>query len=228
MLVGGVDLQRRRLLFQRADQDAVADGDDPLLLRIARLWRAVGRRRAGRPDGCPRPGVRSRSAHCPTLKLRGLAEIVPPQIAAEGLLRFGAPGEGLRTDKGRRFLYGKADLRIDGPVDVAALLARTAAGDDVAARTIAEIGRNRRRPLGELGRNIPSRPRGQAAGNAQRFQETLGDRIGFAAGQPPRPRRGIETLDRHHIGHAEAREGVTHIAFADEAAQIRDIAPPAP
>ena len=54
----------------------------------------------------------------------------------------------------------------------------------------------------------------------QRSEETLGDGIGLAAGQPPRPRRRVEALDRHHIGNAEAGEGIAHIAFPDEAAQV--------
>ena len=151
----------------------------------------------GVPSVCGRAGARTNvlalvseaAGALADVEAAGLAEIVPPQIAAGRLLRFGAPCVGLRADKGRRFLDRKADLRIGGPVDMAALLARTAAGEDVAARTVGEFGRNRRRPFGEIGRNVPSRPRGQAAGNAQRFQETLGDRIGFAAGQPPRARR---------------------------------------
>ena len=67
------------------------------------------------------------------------------------------------------------------------------------------------------------RPRRLAAGDAQRFQKALGDGIGLAAGEPPRARRRVEALDRHHIGHAEAGEGVAHIAFADEAPHIRKL-----
>ena len=98
--------------------------------------------------------------------------------------------------------------------------AHAAAGDDVAAGVIGEVGRSRHRPFDDLGRNVVARPRRLSARDAQGFEETLGDRIGFAAGQPPRPRRRIEALDRHHIGHAEPREGVAHIAFADEAADV--------
>src|ERR1700676_4337225 len=126
-------------------------------------------------------------------------------------------------DERRGFLQRKAYLRIGGEVDAAALSAIAAFGDDVTARAIAEIRRPLYRPLGQLRGNIHSRPRGQAAGDVQSFQEALGDWIGLAAGQPPRPRRRVETLDRHHIRYAEAREGITHIAFADEAAQIREL-----
>ena len=76
------------------------------------------------------------------------------------------------------------------------------------------------RPLDDVGRNIHPRPRGQAAGDVQRFQETFGDGIGLAAGQPLRAGGAVQTLDRHHIGNAEAREGIAHIAFPDEAAQV--------
>src|SRR5712671_2137709 len=93
-------------------------------------------------------------------------------------------------------------------------------GDDIAARPIAEIGRQLSRPLGTVGWNIHSRPRGLAAGDAQRFEKTFGDGVGLAAGKPPHPRGTVETLDRHHIGNTEARKGITHITFADEAAQV--------
>src|SRR5438309_8595208 len=99
-------------------------------------------------------------------------------------------------------------------------LPRALAGEDVAARSVSEIGRPRCRPLGDLGRPIDPRPRGQAAGNAQCLQEALRDWIGLAAGQPPRTGRRVQTLDRHHIGYTEAREGVTYITFTDETAQV--------
>ena len=54
----------------------------------------------------------------------------------------------------------------------------------------------------------------------QRLEETLGDGVGLAAGQPPRAGSAVETLDRYHVGNAEAREGVAHITFPDEAAQV--------
>jgi len=68
-----------------------------------------------------------------------------------------------------------------------------------------------------------ARPRRLSAGDAQGFQKTLGNGIGLAAGQPPRPWRRVQTLDRHHIGHAEAREGVAHVAFTDEAAHVGEL-----
>src|SRR6202012_2522911 len=39
--------------------------------------------------------------------------------------------------------------------------------------------------------------------------------------QPPRAGGRVEALDRDHIGHAEAGEGITDIALADEAAHVR-------
>ena len=69
------------------------------------------------------------------------------------------------------------------------------------------------------------RPHALAAGDAQRLQEALGNRIGFLAGEPPRLCDAVEALDRHHIGDAEAGESVAHIAFPDEPAQVRVDAP---
>src|SRR4051812_49006342 len=100
---------------------------------------------------------------------------------------------------------------------MAALFAIAGSCDDVAGRAIDEIRRGRRWSLRDLGGNIPARARRLAAGDAQRLQESFGDRIGLAAGEPSGTRRRVETLDRHHIGHAEAGEGVAYIAFADEA-----------
>ena len=57
----------------------------------------------------------------------------------------------------------------------------------------------------------------------QRFQEPLGDGVGLAARQTPQARGAVETLDRNHIGHAEAGEGVTHIAFPDKAPQVGEL-----
>src|SRR6516225_4740925 len=52
-------------------------------------------------------------------------------------------------------------------------------------------------------------------------QKTLGDRIGLAAGQPPRTGYGVETLDGDDVRNAETGEGVADVALADEAAHIR-------
>ncbi|MGY3117561.1 hypothetical protein ACVWXQ_001498 [Bradyrhizobium sp. S3.14.4] len=60
-----------------------------------------------------------------------------------------------------------------------------------------------------------------AAGDAEPFQEALGNRIGFLAGEPPRLCDAIQALDGDDIGNAEAGEGVVHIAFPDEPAQVR-------
>src|SRR5829696_7661692 len=149
----------------------------------------------------------------PDLEAAGFAEIVPPRIDAAARFRI-FPSEGLRADGGRGSLERKTDLRIGGVVGASAAPAHAAAGDDVAARIIGEVGRSRRRTSGDLGRNVVARPRRLSAGDAQGLQKTLGNGIGLAASQPPRPRRRIEALDRHHIGHAEAGEGVAYIAFA--------------
>ncbi len=218
VLVAGVDLQRRRLLLRRADHDAVADGDDALLLGIAVFGPSPLRRTGAGADILAL--VAKAAGALSDFETAGFAEIVPPRIAARRTRRIWRAWRRLRVDEGRRLFQRKADLRIGGEVGMAALFVRAAVGDDVAARTIAEIGRRRSRPFGKIGGNVGARPRRQAAGDAQRFQETLGDRIGLAAGQPPRARRRVQALDRHHIGHAEAGEGIAHIAFADEAAQV--------
>ena len=158
----------------------------------------------------------------PDLEAAGFAKIVPPRIDAAA--RFGIfPAEGLRADGGRGSLERKTDLRIGGEIGASAAPAHAAAGDDVAARVIGEVGRSRRRPFNDLGRNVVARLRRLSTRDAQGFQKALGDGIGLAAGQPPRPRRRIETLDRHHIGHAEAREGVAYIALTDEAAHVGEL-----
>ena len=204
--------------LRRTDHDAVADRDDRLLLWIAGIsaLAALHRARAGADVLALMAETGGALADLETARL---AEIVLPGISAVALVGP-ALAQGLRADEGRSLFQRKADLRIGGEVGVAAPFARAAVGDDVAARVIGEVGRGCGRPLGDVGRDIPARPRRLAAGDAQRFQETLGDRIGLAASQPPRPRRRVEALDRHHIGHAEAREGVTHVTFADEAPHI--------
>src|SRR5438477_3251996 len=63
-------------------------------------------------------------------------------------------------------------------------------------------------------------PRRKAADDAQCFQKPLSDGVGFAAGEPAWAWRAVETLDRHDIGHAESGEGISHIAFPDEAAHV--------
>src|SRR2546423_6535943 len=135
----------------------------------------------------------------PDLEAAGLAKIVAPWIDATAFLSL-FPAERLRADGGRGFLERKADLRIGGEVGSSAVPAHAAAGDDVAARVVGEVGRHRLRPFGDLRRNVVTRLRWLSAADAQGFQKALGNRIGLAAGQPPRPRRRIETLDRHHVG----------------------------
>ena len=85
----------------------------------------------------------------PDLETAGFAKIVAPRIYAAALAGFCA--ERLRTDDGRGFLQRKADLRIGGEVGVAAAPACAAAGDDVAARVIGELGRSCSGPFGDFG-----------------------------------------------------------------------------
>ena len=73
----------------------------------------------------------------------------------------------MKSRKGGHRLQRKPDLRIGGEIGMARWLPRALAGEDVAARSVSEIGRPRCRPLGDLGRPIDPRPRGQAAGNGQ-------------------------------------------------------------
>src|SRR6478735_3953360 len=75
----------------------------------------------------------------PDLETAVLAKIVAPRICAAAFAGF-ALAERLRTDDGRGFCQRKPDLRIGGEVGVAATPARAAAGDDVAARAIGEVG----------------------------------------------------------------------------------------
>src|SRR3982074_3389980 len=105
-------------------------------------------------------------------------------------------------DEGRRLFQRKSYLGIGDEIGAAALSAKTAAGDDVAARAICEINRLFRRPLGACRRHSHPPPRRQTAGSPQSPQETLSDRIGLTAGKPPRPRSAVKALDRYHIGDA--------------------------
>src|SRR6185312_2463021 len=110
---------------------------------------------------------------------------------------------------------------IGGEVFAAGLFVGAAARKDAAGGTEGEIERTFRRPLAHLRRSVKARPRRTPARDMEGLEETLGDGIGLAAGKAARTRRRVQALDRHRIGHAEAGEGVAHIAFADEAAQIR-------
>src|SRR5919197_4192971 len=224
MLVAGVDLQRCCLLFQRTDDDAVADGDDRLFSRMATAFSvAIGR--AGRGADVLAL-VTKASRALPDLEAACFAKIVAPRIDAliDALAwARSALAELLGTDQDRGFLQRKANLRIGDEIGTAAAPARAAVGDDVSARAIGEVGRSRLRPLGGVRGNIETWARRLAAGNTQRLQETLGNRVSLATGQPPRPRRRVQALDRHDIGHAEAGEGIAHIAFANEAAHVREL-----
>ena len=140
VLVAGVDLQRRRLLLRRTDHDAVADGDDRLLLGIAALGALAAC--VGHGAGADVLALMAETAGAlADLETARFAEIVLPGIAAAGCVGPVALAEGLRADEGRGLLQRKADLRIGGEVGAAASLARAAVGDDVAARAIGEIGR---------------------------------------------------------------------------------------
>src|SRR5882757_1751550 len=108
----------------------------------------------------------------------GFAKIIPPRIAGVSASRLvghrrpvvrSAVPERLRAGERRGFFQRKSDLRISGEIGVAALFARAAVGDDIAAWQIGEIGRPLLRPLDNNdGRNIHSRSRGLPAGDTQR------------------------------------------------------------
>src|SRR4029077_20095446 len=134
VLVAGVDLQRRRLLFQGTDQDAIANGDNGLLPGIATAGAfAVLRRTRAGPDILSL--MTETGGALTDFETPRLAKIVHPGIAARSLVG-GAVAERLRADEGRRFFQRKPDLRIGGQVGVPALFARTAMGEDVTAWTI--------------------------------------------------------------------------------------------
>src|ERR1700754_121862 len=122
-------------------------------------------------------------------------------------------------DESRRF-QRKADLRIGGQIGGAGLLVKAAVGDDVSGRTESEIERTSRWPLARFRGLVDAGPRRASARDMQRFQEAFGDGIALAPCEPARPRRRVEALDRYHVGHAESGEGIAHIAFPDEAAQV--------
>src|SRR6516164_8115413 len=65
--------------------------------------------------------------------------------------------ERLRVGEGGRLLQRKADLRIGGEVDAAALFVPSAVGDDVSRGAIGEICGRGERPIDDLGRDL--RPR---------------------------------------------------------------------
>src|SRR4029453_2116653 len=94
----------------------------------------------------------------PDLEAAGFAKIVPPRIDAAARLGI-LPAEGLRANGGRGFLERKTDLRIGGEIGASAAPAHAAPGDDVAARIIGKVGRNRRRAFGDLGWNVVARLR---------------------------------------------------------------------
>ena len=53
----------------------------------------------------------------------------------------------------------------------------------------------------------------RAANDAQRLEQPDRDLVGVAAGDHAIARSAVEALDRHHIGHAVAHEGVAHVVF---------------
>src|ERR1700722_17465798 len=227
VFVGGVDLQGCRLLFQRADQHAVAHGDDGLLVGIAAIG-AFAMRRTWRRTDILSLMPKTAGALSDT-KTAGFAKIILPWIAGvsanrliggQRLVARPAARKGLGVGESRSLLQWKSDLRVSGEVGVAAGNMRAVAGDDIAARAIGEIGRAFCRPLGKSCWNIRARARGLAAGDVQRPEETLGDRGGLAAGEALGESNAVEALDRYHIGNAETCEGVTQVTLADKAAQV--------
>jgi hypothetical protein len=84
-------------------------------------------------------------------KTAGFAEIVLPRIAAIAanlLVDRLAVSERLRVNESRGLFQRKSNLRIGVDVGMAALFAKAAVGDDVAAGPIGEIGRTLGGPLG--------------------------------------------------------------------------------
>src|SRR5262249_51103479 len=143
VLGAGVDLQRRRLLLGGADDDGVAHGDDSLPLVVTSLRALLGL--AGtRPDIL---ALMAKTAGAlADVKTARFTEIVAPGIDAGHQARLVAPREGLRADRDGDAQQREADLRIGRGVGVTGLPARSGPGDDVATRTIGEIG-CRDRPL---------------------------------------------------------------------------------
>src|SRR6266436_4630303 len=136
MLVVGVDLQRRRLLLRGADDGAVADGGNRLLLGIAGAGGLPRRQASAGTDVLAL--VPEAAGALPDAEAARLAEIIPPGIKAGWMIRSVArtAPEGLRMNEGRR-LQREADLRIGDQVGAAAPPARAAVGDDVAGGAIA-------------------------------------------------------------------------------------------
>src|SRR6202035_6110416 len=102
--VAGVDLQRRRLLSPRTDQDAVADRDDRLLLGIAGDGSFVVGETSARAEVLAL--MAEAAGALADAKAPRLAEIVPPGKRAARLVGFvgrAALAEGLRMHEGRRF-----------------------------------------------------------------------------------------------------------------------------
>src|SRR4051794_37844887 len=95
----------------------------------------------------------------------------------------------------RGLFQREADLRIGGEVWSATLPAIPTICDDVAAGSIGEVRRSIDRPTDNFRRRVHSRLRRQAAGKAQRAQETFGNGVSLSAGQPPLARGAVQTLD---------------------------------
>ena len=87
MFGAAVDLQRRRLLFRRADHDAVADGDDRLLPGIAAIVAFAGRRAF---PGADILALMAKAAGALSdAETAGLAKIILPGIAGIAAGRLG-------------------------------------------------------------------------------------------------------------------------------------------
>src|SRR3981081_2819673 len=79
MFVAGIDLQRRGLLLQRADHDAIADGNDRLLVGFAAIAAVVARRTWRRADIL---SLMAKSAGALShLKTAGFAKVILPWMA---------------------------------------------------------------------------------------------------------------------------------------------------
>src|SRR6516165_997044 len=146
VLVAGVDLQRRRLLFRRTDDDAVAHREDRLLPGIAGVD-AFADERAGAGANIFAL-VAIAAGALANAEATSLAEIVPPRIHAAWRIGFvaGRPMLLRMQESGR--IKRKEDLRIGVGIDPANLFPRAAARKQVTNRAVGEIARSHERSFG--------------------------------------------------------------------------------
>src|SRR6202035_4980370 len=161
MLAGLVDHEIERTVAGRAHDDAVADGDDVLLIRIAAAGALDMLEAKARPDILAL--VAEPGGALADVIAAVLAKIIAPRISV--IFRFigeqrlvidpaavgrslvaatepDAPGEiavapiheRLRVGVSGRLRHGKADFGIDGGIGAAASAARAGAGQNVARR----------------------------------------------------------------------------------------------